>query len=248
MAELLLILLSAVLLCIVAMMIFIRLWLKKQGHLNGIPEGLFPQDPPELPMMSQGWSEQSRPRHWLAIKSRKIEAVERALDVKRMEVCAWSEGMDRAEDGILFIAPPVNDWILVYGAVHPEPGEDVDACFKFLSDLSAKIGQVQYFQRDPVLSQHAWVKVNYGKVIRAYAWAGETLWNQGRPTPVEAQAGVHCLNYGDNPSRDFFSVPDSIMANVEKVSLIASRWSLDPAAIDETILETERGSLCRRSS
>jgi hypothetical protein len=46
-------------------------------------------------------------------------------------------------------------------------------------------------------------------------------------------------------SRNLASVParewDAIAANVERVPLLAARWSLDPAAIDEVFLERERG-------
>ncbi len=247
-ATLLLILLSIVILGICAMTLFVRHWLHRRGRLEGIPEGLFPSsETVDFTLTDPAWAGRPRPRAWLAVRSRNAEAVEKALGVKRAGICNWEDGLAAAEEGASFIAPPVNDWILVFGSVLPDPGEDVDSCFRFLSDLSAGIGQIQFFQRDPVLAQHAWVKVNYGKVIRAYAWAGETLWNQGRPTPVETQAGVHCLNYGDKVAGDFYNLPDSIMANVDKVALIASRWSLDPASIEEDIFESGRGILCHPS-
>jgi len=181
----------------------------------------------------------SRPSSWLAIKSRNLGAVQSALGLHNVKPCSWLEGL--AGDEMLFIAPPVKGWIIVLGSGLPEPNQDVDACFCFLLEMSRKLGRLQFFNASRILHHHAWIQAEHGRIIRAYAWAGRTLWNQGKTTLSERELGLKCFDYSD-PAQPFpYSMQEPIMANVEKVPLLAARWSLDPAAIDERFLEHERG-------
>jgi hypothetical protein len=180
-----------------------------------------------------------RPTCWLAIKSRNLLAVQAALGLQHVKPCSWLEGLTGDEK--LFIAPPVKGWILVMGAGLPEPGDDVDVCFRFVMGLSRKLGQVQFFSASRVLQHHAWVRAEGGKVVRAYAWAGKTLWQQGACTAAEKELGLKCFDYGELPVRVSFNEPDCLSLNVDKVPLLAARWSLDPARIDARFLQTECG-------
>jgi len=180
-----------------------------------------------------------RPAAWLAIRSRNLHAVQSALGLHHAKPCSWMEGLAGEEK--LFIAPPVKGWILVIGSGLPDPAEDVDACFRFLLDLSRKLGSVQFFSASRVLHHHAWVRLEAGRVLRAYAWAGRTIWKQGLRTQAEHELGLKCLDYSDPTDRASFTPPDAMAANADKVPLLAARWSLDPAEIDERFLEHERG-------
>jgi hypothetical protein len=100
---------------------------------------------------------------------------------------------------------------------------------------------VQLFSASRVLYDHAWVRAENGKVLRAYAWAGRTLWKQGVRTAAERDLDLACFDYGQSAQPQSWNVPDVIMSNVEKVPLLAARWSLDPAAIDERFLTREQG-------
>jgi len=181
----------------------------------------------------------SRPSSWLAIRSRNLKAVQSALGLHNAKPCSWLEGL--AGDEKLFIAPPVRGWIIVLGSGLPEPNHDVDACFCFLLEMSRKLGRVQFFNASRILHHHAWIQADHGRILRAYAWAGRTLWNQGKPTLAEQELRLKCFDYTD-PAQPFpFSMQESVTGNVEKVPLLAARWSLDPAAIDERFLEHERG-------
>jgi len=180
-----------------------------------------------------------RPNSWLVIKSRNLLAVQSALGLHNPRPCSWSEGV--AGEKKLFISPPVKGWILVIGSGLPEPSEDVDACFRFVLDLSRKLGHVQFFSASHILHHHAWVKAEGGRIQRAYAWAGKTIWKQGIRTPAEMELGLKCLDYADPSERVFFSSPDAMAANADKVPLLAARWSLDPAEIDERFFEHEPG-------
>lgn len=178
-----------------------------------------------------------RPVEWLAIKSRNPDAVQKALGLHHAKPCTWVEAMGEK----LFIAPPVKGWILVLGTGLPDPGVDVDACYRFVMDLSRKLGQVQLFTANEAVRHHAWVCARRGRVIRAYAWAGRTLWKQGSETRAERELGLRCFDYGEGQNEKVFGEPDAQEANVEKVPLLASRWSLDPGRLAEGDLEHERG-------
>lgn len=206
--------------------------------------------PPEL---SEPWAQQFarfpvtplppmplfRPARWLAIRSRETQAVQLALGLQQVQPCSWTEGVLAAQK--LFIAPPIQGWTLVFGGGLPGPDEDVDECYRFVRELSRKLGQVQFFQAEPVLPHHAWVRAESGRIVRAYAWAGTTLWNQGVKTAAEITLGMNCFAYGENPGSDDWLLADHLVANVEKVFLLAQRWSLDPATIDVRQLAQQPG-------
>ncbi len=180
-----------------------------------------------------------RPARWLVIRSRDPQAVQLALGLHNPHPCSWTEGMFSSRN--LFIAPPINGWIFVFGAGLPVPDDDVDVCYRFLRELSRKLGHVQFFQADPVSQHHAWAQLQSGRVVRAYAWAGTTLWNQGVKTGAEIALRMNCFNYGENPGSDDWSVADHLVANVEKVAQLAQRWSFDPAEIDGHLLAHQPG-------
>jgi len=180
-----------------------------------------------------------RPGCWLAIKGNTLFSVQSALGLHNPKPCSWIQGL--AGDEKLFIAPPVKGWILVFGSGLPDPSDDVDACYRFVVDLSRKLGHVQFFSLSRVLHYHAWVKAETGKVLRAYVWAGQTLWQQGRQTQAENDLNLKCYGYTETVERTSFGSPDPISANVDKVPQLAARWSLDPAHIDSRFLEAAPG-------
>jgi hypothetical protein len=182
---------------------------------------------------------QHRPPAWLAVRSRNLHAVQSALALNNPKPCTWIEGITREQK--LFIAPPLNGWILIVGQGLPDPAEDVDACFRFLHGLSRKLGHVQFFTANRVLGHHAWARFEAGRVTRAYTWAGKTLWNQGIKTRAELELGLKCFHYLELPDRPAYGQPDVIAMNTEKVPLLAARWSLDPATIDERLFEHAHG-------
>ena len=180
----------------------------------------------------------SRPTSWLAIRGRSLEAVQEALGITNPKPCSWAAGF--SSETPLFIAPPVKGWILVTGSGLPDPNDDIDRLFRFILGLSRKLGHVQFFSASPVLQHHAWVQAEGGHVLRAFAWAGKTLWKQGKITAAEKQLELHCPDYGDEPETALFA-SESVGANTEKVPLLASQWSIDPAGIDESAVTDRPG-------
>jgi hypothetical protein len=181
------------------------------------------------------------PCRWLAIKTRQPTAVLEALQITKATPCSWEEGLARTFDRKLFVSPPVNGWIVVLGSALPDPAEDIDVCFRFLTQLSRKLGHVQFYNLNRTLSHHAWAVLDKGEVLRAYAWAGVTLWNQGQITPAEINLELQCLDYGHSHSQTD-GRSDLMTANTEKVPLLAARWGMDPSALARCLTD-ERGGL-----
>lgn len=169
--------------------------------------------------------ETMRPRTWIAIRAATAATVQRALSLNRSMPCSWSEGMTGEHD--FFISQRINGWVIVTGAGLPNPSDDVDACFLFLIALSRKLGHVQFFHAENFSHHHAWARLDDGYVTRAYAWAGETVWQQGEKTALETELKLKCFSYGE----DVFS-EKTLQANCDKVSQLAARWSLDPARVN----------------
>jgi hypothetical protein len=157
-------------------------------------------------------SDAIRPATWLAVRSLETAAVRAALP-----------GRDE-----FFISPRVNGWVIVTGPGLPDPDDDVDGCFLFLTAVSRQLGHVQFFHMEKFSSHHAWARMDEGCVTRAYAWAGETVWNQGEATLAEHGLGMKCFEYSEDSGAGFQTTKEIAAANVEKIPRLAGRWSLDP--------------------
>lgn len=177
---------------------------------------------------------------WVVVKSRQVAAVQSALGLLNPTPCSWGEGLSRLTSRKLFVSPPIGGWILVIGPGLPDPADDVDECFHFISRLSRALGHVQFFSANRALNHHAWVRADRGRIQRAYAWAGETLWNQGLPTPAEQELALLCLQYGEAPGLTDFSSGNSA-TNAEKIPLLAARWSFDPTTVNESMFRVGLG-------
>jgi len=166
-----------------------------------------------------------RPTCWLAVRSVSTEAVKTALGLSRAAPCSWVEGLAGSHE--FFISPRVHGgWVIVTGLGLPNPSDDVDATFLFLTELSRKLGHVQYFYAERFSRHHGWARLDDGCVTRGYAWSGETVWDQGNKTQPETAVGVKTFSYGEQAA----TILDAEM-NFEKVPQLAARWSLDPAEV-----------------
>ncbi len=160
--------------------------------------------------------------------------VQAALHLGRPTACSWEEGLAEAREDKLFISPSISGWVLVVGPGLPEPAEDVDLCYRFLSDLSRKLGHVQFFSTSRVVNYHCWAMLEKGRVFRAYAWAGETLWNQGPVTAAERELKLVCFGYA--AEQNAFAIRDAVTVNSDSVNQLAARWSVDPGACSPAML------------
>ena len=177
---------------------------------------------------------------WLAVRSARPRLVQNALGLDKATPCTWEEGLSAAHEDRLFISAPIGGWVLVLGSCLPEL-EDVDRCYRFIMELSRKVGHVEYFAMNRALNHHAWVQAEQGTILRAYAWAGRTVWNQGVKTRGESELGLVCFSYTDEPQRLLFGDGDPFAANTEKVSRLAARWSVDPTTLDPRLFRENYG-------
>ncbi len=169
----------------------------------------------------------SRPKTWLAVKSRNSEDVARSIGLVDPQPCANARGLTDADRDQIFVSHPVNGWVVVVGECLPNPDSDIDGCFKFLSDMSERLGHVQYFHCHQSLCHHAWVKLIDREVVRAYVWTGETVWNQGKVTIAEEKSGMKCFDYFVDDS-DAYCNWEAVRRNMEQLPVLVSIWSVDP--------------------
>ena len=175
----------------------------------------------------------TRPRTWLAVKSRNSEDVARSIGLENPQPCASGSALAGFATDQLFVSPSVNGWVVVMGDRLPNPELDIDRCFRFLNEISERVGHVQYFHGNSMLGHHAWVKVVERQVVRAYVWTGETTWNQGETTVAEQKSGMQCFDYfSDDVDQSAYQLWEAVRQNVEQLQLLASIWSVDPVALE----------------
>jgi hypothetical protein len=199
-----------------------------------LPEGLWP-----VPTHRRSLLENHG--RWLAVRSTNAAAIQTALALDNPAPCSWADMLSRLEEGKLFISPPVADWTLIVGQGLPDPGDEVDECFHFLRHLSSKLGQVQFFSVNRALGHHAWAHAVDGRILRAYAWCGETVWNQGDVTSAELGLGMSCLGYGQTADSGGFGAASPEEINSDRIFALAARWSVDPAVIEAAVLDGTTG-------
>lgn len=172
------------------------------------------------------------PSAWVVIRSHQWPAIQAALRLNRTTLCSWSEGAGSLGENQLFVSSPIGSWTLVIGPGLPNPAADIDRCYHFLTRLSAELGHVEFFWHDRALSHHAWAQAECGQIIRAYAWAEQTLWSQGPVTAAEKELGMCFVPYGQRARGiGLWGGSSRERSNTGKLQLLARRWSLDPAAV-----------------
>ena len=193
----------------------------------------------------RGWRPQvglaGAPCRWLAVRTADMHGVQTALRLHNPSPCSWEEGLSVVHEQKLFISPPIDGWVLVWGANLPDPSDDIDRCFHFMVHLSRKVGQVQFYSFNRLVNHHAWAMADQGRIVRAYAWAGRTLWNQGPMTQAERDLGLTCYDYADTVDRSHFATGSRAALNTERVPQLAARWSVDPMAINGRVLRESQG-------
>ncbi len=181
----------------------------------------------------------------MAIKSTSAEEVRGALGLGETIPCSWDEGLTEARDHMLFVAPPVDGWVLVVGHSLPDPADDSDRSFHFLRRISQQLGHVQYFSFNRVVNHHAWAIVDQGEVFRAYAWADEVVWNHGPLTAAERELKMCIRPYASESDRPLSS--NEAQANCDTLTRLAARWGIDPAMVAEEVSSGDGGCVGRVS-
>lgn len=170
------------------------------------------------------------PDRWVAVRAPLVRDVREALELANTRPCPLEDAFNHPQHRGLYLTPPVNGWIMVFGPAVPDPAGDVDAVYHFVRGLGQRLGNAQYFHVHPPSGAHAWVWVRGGRVVRAFAWAGKTLWNEGESTREERQLGCACPPLGAEGEEDP-DVSEEVRRNLEKIPRLAAAWGLDPITL-----------------
>ena len=218
---------------------FSFLWLiKKQRPATALATAPVRRTPKVIPHHHAAHVLLQGPARWIAVQTTNLPAVLAVLHLRNPRRCSLEEGLAEAREHKLFITPPVQKWILIFGADLPDPADDVDECFHLLRHLSQQLGHVQFFSCHPPVNHHAWAMAREGRIIRAYAWAGKTLWNQGPLTAAERSVGMRCHGYGEEAPG--FS-PSGSHSNADRLPLLVARWSVNPLSLDQIADAADQG-------
>ncbi|MER7279317.1 hypothetical protein ABT369_33245 [Dactylosporangium sp. NPDC000244] len=180
---------------------------------------------------------------WLAVRSRTAEDVADALGLHDREVLDWATGTERAYQHGVYVAAPLSEWTLAHGRRHLPAGFDAaDPRFcEWLRQLSRDLGEVQYFANERVSDYYVWARARDGEVLRAYCCIGErgeVPLFVGDPTDDEVEIGKGTRG-GPGAGRETWSDEEwaawfAAMPSEGDVMVMAGRWSVDPAAIDDS--------------
>lgn len=172
------------------------------------------------PDMPSGFGYKSQ---WFAIKTENTDEVAKELNLTSIQAANWSTGLEGADEGYYFVAPPVNGWILVVHSLMPDITDSTNENpLKTIEHLSRKYGEACYFGTHRTVDYHAWAKAVNGEIARAYGYlgeSGETLINEGGLTAEELAHDLDFTNLDDGE----LHFPDE-----EHVLLLAKEWSIDP--------------------
>ncbi|MBX3748003.1 MAG: hypothetical protein KF833_22070 [Verrucomicrobiae bacterium] len=174
------------------------------------------------------------PARWMAVRATTVREVRNALRLSRATPCSIEDGLAGNHQQALFLAPPVNGWVLITGPGVPDPAIDIDEVYHLLRALSIKLGSAQFFGFNRGLGHHGWAWARGGGVVRAFAWVDGTVWNEGVPTPAEQSLRMRCPTY-DDPAPRSAMARQGILTNIDKVPLLAARWSIDPVSVHQQL-------------
>jgi len=180
------------------------------------------------------------PTRWVAVRSSNTVLLKALLRIEADAPATWSEALSRCREFALFVSPPVENWSLIIGNAVPDPVEDIDRCYRFLTSLSREIGDVQFFALDRVLNFHTWARLQEGRVIRAYSWSADVRWNEGGITLDERLLGLRTRPYAEAPEPVAYGEVSPEQTNTERLLLLARRWSIDPMVASEMIVHQEQ--------
>lgn len=217
-------------------LVLYRRELRRLRHAGGIPAAAdvslrAPRRPLPFPL----------PDRWMAIRGTPPELIRRRLRGRVAPSAGWADALARCREGNLFVSPQVDGWTLVIGSGLPDVFQDVDATYRFLRTVSESLGTVQFFAANRVLHSHAWARLDDGQIARAYAWAGTTLWNEGKTTLEERLLGLRCRAYGEEVEAPRYGEISPDCHNTERLVLLARRWGIDPVVASELLLHHEGG-------
>ncbi len=155
---------------------------------------------------------------WIAVRSQDPRILTGLLPVRAQTPASWRKGIEAAYKGeAVFVTPPVWGWtcLVGYWAGGFEERNAAEVVQQRIVELSARCGEAQGFATHRVSEYHHWMLAKDGKLVRAFAYAGDqgkALCDSGELTPVELKLDL--------------SAPTE-----EDVMMVAGEWSFDPTIL-----------------
>ncbi len=189
---------------------------------------------------------------WIAITAGDPQDVIAALELRQVRRSNWKAGIDAAYAGEVFIAPPLNGWVLAVSWSLPWPGGTRfgDPCTPFLRQLAHTFPEVQFFATHRIVETHAWARLVNGMIVRQYAYSGESgeiLWNVGTPTAEEhallqeQEEWIHSFGEPEHADDSLTDDEPYLMPSESDVMRMAALWSIDPSQLSKRDLGISLG-------
>ncbi len=173
---------------------------------------------------------------WLAVRGQDPALVARALGLKAVVPCSWTDGMARAfeQEGV-FVTPSLQGWCFAVGDVlEPSDTAAHDPALLQLGDLSQKFGDAQLFCSHRVADIYAWARAREGSIERAFAASPDDVdWRMGKATPEEAGFRFFDPTCPEAATDAYWEREDLDHPGEEHVLVVARGWSLDPTTLGE---------------
>jgi hypothetical protein len=183
---------------------------------------------------------------WIAVDTTDSHALAGALDLRDCVEASWAAGIASAQQGAVFVTPPLADWTLAAGTILFPP-DRTDAFVKpLLERLSQQFGEAQYFATQGDFRLCIWARGRRGRLVRGYGWLGQralALWDQGALTAQERKLGFHFSTGLGDPT----GITDGPLRTPDEscVMQLASLWSIDPSTLNADYKEPVPGMLGR---
>ncbi len=174
---------------------------------------------------------------WLAVRRGPVVAVADALGLVDRRPAGWADGTDAAYRRGVYVVSVGDEWTLAHGVQHlPGHGLDgsMDGFAEWLSAVSARLGEVQFFGSHRAVEYAAWASARGGTLERGYAYTGDdgVLLDVGEPTVVERELGVGVVPL-DACSDAEYDAWHRIAGDEEYVMRVAGAWSIDPCGLTQ---------------
>ena len=149
------------------------------------------------------------------------------ISIARRLVRGRKDWPRRARTNCSFLRPfPAGCWSS--GRVCPNRPRTSDLCYRFLTELSRKLGHVQFFSASRVVNYHCWALMEKGPCLSRLRLGGRNVMEPGAGHGGGAGPGPDLLWIWRGA--EFLRHSRSVAVNSDNVNQLAARWSVDPCA------------------
>jgi hypothetical protein len=188
---------------------------------------------------------------WFAIRSKDSDAVAKALELQIAQEVNWQYGVHHAyeyNEYLIFVAPPVNGWVLAMGT--PVVFEIDDYAAERITKLSRQFGEAQCFGSVRTSNCYSWALARDGVLVRHFYDADGNHRETGEYTQEEKTLGGKLSDSSSAEMMEpgYWERTDIVGVEEQTVLQIAGLWSVDPMKLGEMGLAAAYGLLGKPSA